>query len=265
MDGKTNSSLLGALAGVVAWLVVVLVGAYYVQMWVDYRFLLAAVIITGCLFVFMIIDIIMDFSYYGKIASYKNSVSQLQSRVRVGKNSIKSNHDAFMASQNTGWEFDITAAPSIPEEARSIEATVTSMESLKKGFTSGAKNVSFFLTAIAVTVVGCMALFPYGESIVMSIVDESIEYNTLFYINVIALVVTCIIEFLFAKYLWSKTDCNVTSKTLLALPLGPVAYLALVALGSLLVMLVVNIIAILVGLVAVVIAGACVFGVMCGG
>lgn len=265
MNGKTTGGLVGSLIGTVAWLAVFIACAVFARNTVDNTLLLIAMAIAGGLILFMLIDNIMDFSYYGKIASNKNSISQLQNRVSIGKNSIKSNHDAFMASRAKGWNYLLNAAPSIPEEATSVETTMTNMESLKKGFISGAKNFFFYATVVAITVVGCIALFPTGSSIITGISGESISSDTLMTLNVVALIVTGVIEIILAKLVWSKTDCNVNNITLFIVTLGPVAFLALIAVATLLVMLVIWLASIVIAILIVVVAGAIVFACVCGG
>lgn len=265
MNGKTTGGLVGSLIGTIVWLVAFVACAVFVRDMVDNTLLIIATAIAGGLILFMIIDNIMDFSYYGKIASYKNSVSQLQNRVTIGKNAIKSNHDAFMASRSKGWSYLLNAAPSIPEEASSVEATMTSMESLKKGFISSAKNFFFYATVVAITIVGCVALFPTGSSIITGISGESFSSDTLMTFNVIALIITGIGEVILAKLVWSKTDCNVTNTTLFIAALGPIAFLALIAAVTLIVMLVVAVVSFVLAILAVVAVGACVFAATSGG
>ena len=277
MNGKTTGGLVGSLIGTIAWLAAFIVGAVFARNMVDGTLLLIAMAIAGGLILFMLIDNIMDFSYYGKIASYKNSISQLQNRVSIGKNSIQSNHDAFLASRAKGWNYLLSAAPSIPEEAASVEATMTSMESLKKGFISGAKNIFFYSTVIAVTVVGCIALFPISSGIINGFIEglssdtELITISTisssdtLMTINIIALIITSLGEIMLAKLVWSKTDCNVTNTTLLIAVLGPIVFLALICAAMLLFVLVVWIIDIVLYILGVVVIGAVIFAASSGG
>lgn len=265
MNGKTTGGLVGSLIGTIAWLAAFIACAVFARNMVDSTMLLIAMAIAGGLILFMLIDNIMDFSYYGKIASYKNSISQLQNRVSIGKNSIKSNHDAFMASRTKGWNYLLNAAPSIPEEATSVETTMTNMESLKKGFISGAKNFFFYATVVAITVVGCVALFPTGSSIITGITGESISSDTLMAFNVIGLIVTGVGEIILAKLVWSKTDCNVTNTTLFIVALGPIAFLALLLVATLLVMLVMWLVGVVLAILAVVAVGGTIFAATSGG
>lgn len=265
MNGKTTGGLVGSLIGTIAWLAAFVACAFFVKDTVNSTLLLIALAIVGGLILFMIIDNIMDFSYYGKIASYKNSISQLQNRVTIGKNSIKSNHDAFMASRAKGWNYLLNAAPSIPAEATSVEATMASMESLKKGFISGAKNFFYYAAVIAITVVGCVALFPTGSSIITGITGESFDSDTLMTFNVIALLITGVGEVILAKLVWSKTDCNVTNTTLFIAALGPVAFLALIAAVALIVMLVAWLAGVVLAIAAVVAVGGTIFAATSGG
>lgn len=265
MNGKTTGGLAGALFGTILWLVVFAGAAFLVKDMLDRRLILAAFIVAVALIVFMAIDNIMDFSYYGKIESYSGAISQLQNRVRVGRSAITENHDAFMRSKAKGWNYQLSAAPSIPYEATSIETTMAGMESLKKGFISNAKNVLFFATVIAVSLIGCYVLFPFGGDMVQGIMDGEVPYDTLTILNFVAMVIVCIVEVILAKLVWSKTDCEVTGKTLFIIALAPVAYLALMLVGAIIVRIVLWAISLLLTILAVVFGGAIVFGSISGG
>lgn len=264
MDGKTTGGLVGSFIGTLAWLAAFIVCAIMVGKLVNGTLLAIAMIAVLGLVAFMLIDNIMNFSYYGKIATYRNSVSQLQNRVSIGKSSIKSNHDAFMGSKAKGWNYLLNAAPSIPEEATSIEATMSNMESLKKGFINGAKNVFFYAAVVMITIAGCVALFPTGSEIITGISGESMSSDTLMTLNIIALLIVGVGEVILAKLVWSKTDCTVTNTTLFIMTLGPIAYLALVAIATLLVMLVIGLVAIVLAIagaaLAIAIVCACISG-----
>ena len=265
MDGKTTSGLVGSFIGTLTWLAAFIACALMVRKLVDGTLLTIALIAVLGLVAFMLIDNIMNFSYYGKIAAYRNSVSQLQNRVSVGKSSIKLNHDAFMGSKVKGWNYLLNAAPSIPEEATSIEATMTNVESLKKGFINGAKNVFFYAAVEMITIAGCVALFPIGGKIITEISGESISSDTLMILNVIALILIGVGESILAKLVWSRTDCTVTNTSLFIMLPGPIAFLALIAIATLLVMLVMWLVGVVLTILAVVVAGAVVIGCLCGG
>lgn len=265
MNGKTMGGLIGAFIGTLCWLAAFIAGTIVIKPMVDGKLLLFSFIVVMGLILFMLIDNIINFSYYGKINNYKSSVSQLQNRVSIGKSSIKSNHDAFMGAKSKEWNFLLNAGTSIPGEATSIEATMTNMESLRKGFINGAKNVFYYAAVVMITIVGCMALFPKGSEIMCGISNESISESTLMTLNVIALILVGVGEIILAKIVWSKTDCAVTNITLFIMALGPIAYLALIAIATLLVMLVIGIVSIIIAILAVVVIGAIVVGCLSGG
>lgn len=259
MEGKTTAGLVGAIIGTVAWLVAAIVGCSAIRSRVDGTLLLVGIIAVVGLFGSMLIDEIMSFSHYGRIASYGNAVSQLQNRVAIGKDSIRANHDAFMKTQSSGWEYPLHAAASIPEEATSIESTLNTMEALKAGFIHGAKNVFYYIAAVVITVVGCVALFETGESI-MGVSDD-----TAMVLSVIATIIVTIGEIIFAKFIWGHTDCAVSNLTIFALIAGPLAYLALIGIGTLLVYLVVGIFQIFLYILGICLVGGIVFGSISGG
>ena len=265
MNGKTTGSLVGAMFGTVCWLVAFCVFIWYIRGYVDNTIRLICFGISLALVASLIIDEIISLSYYGKISSYKNNITQLKNRVSVGRSSIKSNQDTFMKSRANGWRHPLSVGTSIPEEAASIESTINGMESLKGGFINGLKNFLFFTFAIAITAVGSWALFGTAGEIMTGIYPDPIDYSTVNTLCTIGLVITVIGEIILAKMVWGKTDCSVTNTTLFIATVGPVMFLALVLLATLLVMLVMWAIAIVIAIGAVVIAGACVYGSISGG
>lgn len=265
MNGKTTGSLVGAMFGTVCWLVAFCVFFWYIRGYVDNTIGLICFGISLALVASLIIDEIISFSYYGKISSYKNNITQLKNRVSVGRSSIKSNQDTFMKSRANGWRHPLSVGTSIPEEAASIESTINGMESLKGGFINGLKNFLFFTFAIAITAVGSWALFGTAGEIMTGISGEDIGGDTIMTLCVIGLLITVVGEIILAKMVWGKTDCSVTNTTLFITTVGPVMFLALVLVATLLVMLVMWAIAIVIAIGAVVIAGACVCGLISGG
>lgn len=265
MNGKTTGSLVGAMFGTVCWLVAFCVFFWYIRGYVDNTIGLICFGISLALVASLIIDEIISFSYYGKISSYKNNITQLKNRVSVGRSSIKSNQDTFMKSRANGWRHPLSVGTSIPEEAASIESTINGMESLKGGFINGLKNFLFFTFAIAITAVGSWALFGTAGEIMTGISGEDIGGDTIMTLCVIGLLITVVGEIILAKMVWGKTDCSVTNTTLFIATVGPVMFLALVLVATLLVMLVMWAIAIVIAIGAVVIAGACVCGSISGG
>lgn len=227
IGGKTTIRLVCSLVGTIIWLVAFIACAVFLKDRVDKRMMLIVLIIALGLILFMFIDDIMDFSYYSKLLSYRASVAHLLNRVNLGKESIRSNYDAFMGSRTKGWDYTLNMASSIPDEASSLEARMVNLEALKKGFISSAKNFFFNVTVLAITIVGCITLFPNGSSIVQGISGKSFSSNTLLVFNIIALIIAVMCEMFFSDLVWGKTDCNVTNMTLLILPFGPIIFIAL--------------------------------------
>lgn len=159
MNGKSKAGIIGSMFATICWAVAVCVFFGYIRGYVDGTLHLICLGIALALLVTLFIDEIVNFSYYGKISSYKDNINQLKNRVSIGRSSIKSNQDTFMKSRSNGWRHPLSAGTSIPEEATSIESTINGMESLKGGFINGLKNFLFFTFAIAITAVGSWMLF----------------------------------------------------------------------------------------------------------
>lgn len=265
MNGKTTTRLTLSFIGTICWLIALVVASILIGFNAHFILLIVVLVASLGLMAFMIIDNIMSFSYYSKLTAYKDSINKLQNRVRIGKDSISSNHNTFMNSKANGWQIVLNASSSIPEEAASIENTVSTMENLKKGFVNSAKNVFYFATVIIMTIASCVVLFPISSNIICTITASSFSEGTLTIFNIIGLVIVGIGEIILAKWAWGKSGCAVTNVNLLVVLLAPVAFLALVALVTLIVLLVIKIIEILIGLAVVIIIVAIAIGCICGG
>ena len=274
MDGQTAGGTFGSLLGSILWLAAYLFGAYeaktrlymfntgyyYGSRTVENICLYAAVGVMALLLLFMIIDALMRFSYYGRLSSHRGSVTQLMNRVDKGISSIGSHQEIFKRSKLKGWDYNLKIASSIPEEALCIEETMKHVSSLKRGFANGAKNFFFFTAAVVVTVAECIALFPTGNGIIMGISGESFSSGTLLTFSIIGTVIAVIGEIILAKLAWSGSDCSVTNVTLFILLLGPVIFLAITALVTSIVMLVILIIPIVIYVLAIIFVLACICG-----
>lgn len=239
MNGKTTGGLIGAMFGTACWLVAFCVFFWYIRGYVDSTLSLVCLGIAVALVIALFIDEIIGFSYYEKISSYKNNITQLKNRVSVGRSSIKSNQDTFMKSRANGWRHPLPVGTSIPEEAASIECSINGMESLKSGFIHGLKNFLYFSFVIAITGVGSWAFFGTAGEIITGISGESMESDTMMTLYIIGLLIVEVGIVIMAKMWWSHTDCSVTNTTLWIAPLGPVLFLLLAAVATLLVMLVI--------------------------
>ena len=265
MEGHTTSDLIGSFIGTLAWLAAFIVCAIMIRKMVSGVILAFAMITVLGLVIFMLIDNSMNFTYYGNIDNYRNSVTRLQNRVSVGKNSIKSNHSAFVGAKENGWNYLLNAAYSIPEEAASIEATMANIETLKTGFINNAKIVFYYAASVMITVAGCVALFPVGSKIITGISGETLSADIIRTLNTIALLLVVVAEVFLARFVWGKTDCTVTNLTLFAVAIGPIAYMALIAVATFIVMLAIMVMYIVIALVALAVGVAFLSGFFSGG
>lgn len=265
MNGKTTGGLVGSMLGTTCWLAAFGVSFWYLRGYIDRTLSLICLGIGIVLIISLFIDEIMSFSYYGKISSFKNNITQLKNRVSIGRNSIKSNQDAFMKSWTNGWNYPISVGSSIPEEATSIESIINGMESLKGGIINGLKNFLFFTFVIVITGVGSWALFGTADEIVSSIIGDPLDNETMKMLCFIGLLIVEVGEIILAKMLWSYTDCTVTNTTLWIVPLGPVLFLLLAVVVSLIVMLVILVASIVIAIGAICLICAVMFGITSGG
>lgn len=268
MNGRTTNKLTLSFIGTIAWAILLIVGAIFAFEVTETISLIVSVIVVLALLAVMMLDTIMSYSYYGTIDTHKNSIAQLRNRVIVGRSSIQSNHDAFLGSKSRSWNFFLNMAPSIPDEAKTIESTVANMESLKKGIINILKNALYFASAVAVTITGGLAFFEMGEEIIGmggDAFETSIDSETCLILNLIGLAIAVALEVFLAKVVWSKSSCSVNNVTLFIMLLGPVLYLAVVAIATLLIVAIIYFIAIAISLAiaagGIALACAC----LCGG
>lgn len=265
MDGRSIGGLIGSFIFTLCWLAAFVVGAVYTAQWVYKPMLLACLGSAFLLILFMMIDTVVNVSYYGKIAGYKSTIVQLRNRVNTGRDSVKTNHDAFMASRAKGWHYPLYAGSSIPRTATAIETTMAGMESLKAGFLNGVKNVFYYITVIIFTITSCYSLFPISNRIIVGISGENLAPKTLLILNLVALAIIFVLEIIFAKGAWGASNCSVKNTTLFILLAGPAMFLALVALATLIVMLVIGLISVVLAILGFIIAAVFAFFCCCGG
>ena len=265
MNGKSKAKIIGSMFGTVCWAVALCVFCGYIDGYVGDTLRLVCLGIALALLGTLLIDEIVNFSYYVKISSCRDDINQLKNRVSVGRSSIKSTKDVFMKSRSNGWRHPLSVGTSIPEEATSIEASINGMESLKGGFINGLKNFLFFTLAIAIAAIGSWALFSTAGEIMTGICGVSINYGTINILCIIGLLITVVGEIILAKLVWSKTDCSVTNTTLFIAVVGPIMFLALITIATLLVLLVVGVVGILIYIAGAALAIGIIYASMSGG
>ena len=265
MDGKSTSGLAGSLAASFIWAGVFIAAAVFALNYVNRPYVLTALVIVLGLLLVMIVDNIMDFSYYGKISSYRNDTSRLSRRVEVGMQSVEANTADFLKARRRGWVYPLKAANSIPAEAAAIESTMASMETMKKGFLSGAKVAFYYAAAVAVALVGSYALFPLGSRILSGLSGEHIYGGAIQIILGVDLVAAAAGAIFAARFLWGWTDCSVTNITLFALLAGPVVFLVLAAVVAVVYFLIYWAVKIVLAVLGVMIVAAIAAGASSGG
>lgn len=263
MRGRTMGGIIGSFLGTAFWIAAFGYVAYYLYYQINSTMFLVTLGAVGLLMLVMLIDEGMNFKFYGKVSSYGSSVSQLRSRVRVGREAISANTDTYLKTKDKGWDYNLEVGESIPDEATIIEGTLSSMESLKDGFINSSKTGLYYIVAILITIVGSMTLFPTVSEWLYDFFGLS--DGALQAICWIAMIVVCVGEYLIAKLVWSWTECNVNNLTIFGVLAGPLAFIALILAGSAIVGLVMIVITIALYLVALAIGIACVSGIASGG
>ena len=261
LNGKTRGGIILSMIGTVIWCAVFTVFFSRFGKNVGGTALLIARIAYFALTAVLLADAVVNYSYCGKISVYKDAVSQLKTRVSIGRSSIKANQDAFMESRANGWHYALQPGSSIPDEAAAVEGILNGMQSLKGGLLHDLKNILFFVTTIAVTGVGSWMLFGVAADIVDALMGETVSETW----YLVGMFIAVVANLILARKVWSSTNCAVTNVTLLAIPAGPVFFLALVALVTLIIMLVIFVVELLIIIFAVCAGGAIVFGASSGG
>lgn len=246
MNGITLGNSIKSLIGSLFWIAFFVVFIIVVDEFVNAVFMVITMICAMLLMAFMLLDNILNISYYGNIHHYENALNVLKKRISNGFESLTSNYDAFMLSKDKMWNFPLSVGKSIPDEAINIVDSLSKIESLKKGFINGAKNFLYYVTIICFTVTTCVALFTASSSIMMGISGTDIDETTLIVLNIIAMILVVVGEILLAKFAWSKSECKVNNLTLFVLFAGPVAFLLLILIATLLVLLFIGIFSVMI-------------------
>lgn len=257
LGGRSRLSLVAALVISAAWAAAFLYAYNYFKEYIPEPYGLILLIVSLVLVAFVIIGDFVHLKYYGAILNAQTQLTQLRSRAEIGRGALAESTRVFMARRNAQWEMPLEAGLSISQEAGQIEAQLANMESLSSGFIAMTKNILYYTACIAWTVVGSYALFDF----VANEEPFNISESTLYAIMIVLMVIACIIEVLIAKMVWGKTDCDVGNITLLAVIAGPIVFVALAALAVLVVMIVTAVLYI----AAILIGGACLLGIICGG
>ncbi len=255
MDGNSIGGLVFTTLFTLAWGAAAICGAKYLaDMAVDARLITVALIAVLGLILFMTIDNIITFFYYGKIANYSGQISLLRNRVNNGKSQIKVNYDNFRASRTKEWDYKLSLANSVSEEARVVENTLSNTETLQSGFLNVMKNLLFFACAVIITIAGCIVLFDSTSDLIETISSSNFKEDTLLILNVIAMIIVLVAEILFARWIWCLTDNSVKNVTLFSLLAGPLAFFGLVAIVTFLVVLVIAVVKVVLYIAAAVVA-----------
>jgi len=268
MEHKSVMGIIGSIAGTLIWLVAYCVLFILIHDSVSTPLLLASIFAVIALIFLMMIDHFVSFSYYSRISGHLDQIKQMIRRVDNGLNNMDSQTKVFMEAARKGWEYPLTAAPSISEASVSVAQNIANMASLKNGFLTKAKTVFFFIAAIVLSGLFCTALYDVAENIILSLAGDSsdaLDGDVLSVLLIIGLVIACIIEIVLARLVWVGTNCTVTNITLLITAASPLIYLALIAVVTLVVVLVILAVQLVISVVSVLLVGAVAYSCLCGG
>lgn len=252
LDDKTPGSLIVSLAYTSVWLFVFAFALYVVRGYINAVLFWMLLVTVLLLIVALYIDEAMSYAYYGKISTFEKNVSQLTSRIRIARSTLKINTEAFMDSQKSGWDYALDIGRSIPDEATFIETTMADMKSLKVMLLDSVKNILYWASLIIIAIVSFAILVPQAKAYMPS--DNSVEMDEsiIVVLSAVGVAITCVGEALLARWLWSMTGCKVTNVTLFALPAVTIIYLVVMCTIYFLISILIALFPIIVAAIAIV-------------
>ena len=262
MDGRTTGSLVGAIIVNVLWLALFGTALFFAWDYLDLPFILVSVGIGILLILVMIIDNVLNISYYGKISNYVSRTEVLYEGVNYCSEQIDSLATEFENAASQGWNYALEPGDSVYDKTENYRNSVEGISTFSGNFLNGLKNVLYFLACAGITFAGCYAVYPFLYSFIYGI-ESSIKPEYIQIGAMIAYVIAAIIHIVLARLVWSKTDCSVNNVTLLMLLTGVPIFLALIAVVTLVVLLIIALIYIAIG-IAVVAVGILILSATCG-
>lgn len=255
IGGRSRAGLVFAYVGTGIWLVVYGIMCGFASNLISDSLLTGVSLCCAAMVLLLLIDDLLASHYYGKLLRCQSQIQALSSQLKMGSASMGANTRDFLDSQSTGWDFAFPSSRSIPQTVETIELRLSKIRKVKHSFFGPIKNFFYYITAIFITIAGGSALSQKAGEIINNISEFGLSMKTLDTVIVIAIVISCIAEFIFAKFIWARFECNVTNGTLLATLTGPMVFLVLIFVGTLVATLVAGVLyiafQILIGVVAV--------------
>lgn len=227
LDGRNRLGLLGAVLFSVGWIAVFLVASVYLKGHLPEPLRLALLGVSLLLALSLIIDELIQISYYGSILNARTRLLQMRRRVDKAQKTLADHLETYLKRRDAQWELPLTVGSSINQTAGQISARLSGMEALSSTFLTAAKTVLYYAACVVWAAAGSYILF--GLVVAFEFL-EGLSPNTITIMMVASTVIACIFEALFARMIWAKTDCDVGNLTLLALALGPVIFAVVIAL-----------------------------------
>lgn len=239
---KTFWSLIFSLIGTLFWIAAFIAGAVYAKNFANSTLLLITMISVGTLLLCLLLDFKINWTYSREIDRYEILINMMRRLCEIANDSIEETNIKLMNFRDKGWDFPYKAwESSYLKHVEKLESEMSRIESRTNKFLKFIKFLKaffFFASVATITATGCLALFPFVNVNLTEFYGNPIGSDVLLLINVIASFVTLIGEIFLAKLIWAKSKFDITNTTLLFLPTGPIAFLALIVITIILILLV---------------------------
>lgn len=227
LDGRNRLGLLGAVLVSMGWIAVFLAVYVYLKGHLPEPLRLALLGVSLLLALSLVVDELIQISYYGSILNARTRLLQMRRRVDKAQKTLAAHFETYLKRRDAQWELPLTVGSSINQAAGQIAARLSGMEALSSTFLTAVKTVLYYAACVVWAAAGSYILF--GLVVAFEFL-EGLSPSTITVMMVASTVIACTFEALFARMIWAKTNCDVGNLTLLALALGPVIFVVVIAL-----------------------------------
>ena len=186
------------------------------------------------IFIFVrIIDIILEFSYYGKISHLLLQLNSINKKIEKNKQSLDKTSSKLSEARNNGWNYAFEICDPILQQANNVQLKVDNLKDRKSGALNKLMIFLYYVISLIITVYVSRALYAKAYDISYRMLSYFLSVNLSehvgYIILTVLLVIACIGEIFVAATALEMTDQKVNNLTLIGTLLGPVAFVILVA------------------------------------
>lgn len=211
--GKTPESMVADRKMTFIWTVALTVFFCFSRPFVDGAVFPIAVLAAIALLVALFKDNSAKNTYMEEIFEYKNEIAQLKERVQAGRAAMGEEYKKFNSLGENGWEYPLEIGNSMLVEMDILKNTVNEKGKAEESQLNQVKNILFFANSILLTIISGITFSGVSEAIANKF---ALSNETEMIVRIISFMAACIAEGLIAKWMWGKTNLEVTNKTLWA-------------------------------------------------